>query len=56
MKVVLNDICYKGIHIDKYECDLPQITNLDEVPEEKITEYITESLDTYLKDQKADSK
>ena len=55
MKVALNDIYYNGVHIDKYECDLPQITNLDEVPVENITEYIIEILDVYLKDQKVES-
>lgn len=49
MKIVLSDFNYKGRHFDHYECEWPNVKNLDEVPEEKAIEYITESLNEFLK-------
>lgn len=44
MKIVLKDFEYKGKHLDEVEFEFPQITNVEEVPEEKIKAYIFETL------------
>lgn len=49
MKIIIKDFDYKGVHIKKYESDIPQVKDLDEVPEGKIEEYIKENLDELIK-------
>lgn len=51
MKIMLDNFNYKGRHFDHYETEWPNVKNLDEVPEGKIVEYVTESLDTFLKEE-----
>lgn len=50
MKIILDNFNYKGKHFDRYECDLPQVTNVDELPEDKIIEYIIENLEEFIKE------
>ena len=49
MKLIIEDFEYKGIHIDRYESDLPQVTKLDEIPADKLEAYIKENLDAVIK-------
>ena len=49
MKIILKDFNYKGHPIKSYECDVPQITNLEDVPKDKIVDYILENLDELSK-------
>jgi hypothetical protein len=49
MKLIIENFEYKGIHIDRYESDLPQVTKLDEVPMDKLEVYIKENLDELIK-------
>lgn len=51
MKIILDNFNYKGHHFDRYEVEWPQVSNLDEVPEERVTEYITESLDKFIEEE-----
>lgn len=50
MKIIIDDFNYKGVHFKQYECEMPGVKNLDEIPEERITEYICESLDKFIED------
>ena len=47
MKIILNDFNYKGKHYDHFEMDIPDHVDINEVPAEKITEYVVECLDLY---------
>ena len=49
MKCILEDINYKGVHFDSYECEIPNVKNLDDIPEEKLIGYITDSLEQTIK-------
>ena len=51
MKIIIEDFNYKGHHFKKYECEMPTIKDVNDVPEEKIVEYVCESLDTFLKEE-----
>ena len=51
MKIILDDFNYKGRHFDHYVCEMPQVKRLEDVPEERITEYICESLDQFLEEE-----
>ena len=51
MKVILQDINYKGYHIGHYECELPNVKDIDDIPEGKLVEYVIESLDNYIKNE-----
>lgn len=52
MKVIIDNFNYQGRHFDRFECELPQLTDIDEYPwtEEAIVNYITESLDRAIED------
>ena len=43
MRIIIEDFIYNGKHFEKYECDLPQIKEVDETFKERIAEYIVES-------------
>jgi hypothetical protein len=51
MKIILDDIIYKGHHFKRYECELPNVKNIDDTNEERITEYVKESLDNFLEEE-----
>lgn len=51
MKIILNDINYKGHHFKHVEIEWPNVKNLEDVPEEKAIEYICESLDRFIEDE-----
>ena len=53
MRIILDDINYKGRHFKRLECELPNVKNLDEIPEGKLTEYICDSLDQIIKDEES---
>ena len=42
-KFNLEDFIYNGKYFEKYECDLPQVKEVDETFKERIAEYIVES-------------
>lgn len=44
MKIILKDFCYKGKHIDEYACNMPQINNVEDIPEDRIVDYVMENL------------
>ena len=50
MKIVLEDFNYKGHHVKCSEHELPNVKDIDEIPEGKIEEYIMECLDDSLKE------
>ena len=52
MNITLSDFNYKGHRFDRYVCELPNVKTLDDVLEERIIEYIRESLDEILKIKK----
>lgn len=46
MKFIVEDFNYKGKHYDRHVFELPDhITNIDEVPMEKLGEYILDVLE-----------
>ena len=45
MKVILKDFYYKGKHINEHVCDMPQIKNIEDVPEDRIVDYVLEVLE-----------
>ena len=45
MKIILDNIKYKGYQFDRYELEIPDVEDLDDIPEEKITERIIDSLE-----------
>ena len=49
MKLTLEDFNYKGVHIDHYESEMPNVKNIDDIPLEKLEEYVKEGLDEYIK-------
>lgn len=49
MKIILDDFNYKGEHFKRYECELPQVDNIKDIPEDKIVGYIMENLDELSK-------
>ncbi len=49
MKIILKDFIYKGHQIKNYECELVQVTEIDETFEERIVEYLKDNLDKMLK-------
>lgn len=51
MKIILDNFNYRGKHFSHYECDLPQLHDVDETNEERLTEYIKESLDELMKEE-----
>ena len=51
MKIMLEDIVYKGKHFDHWEAEFPQINNVEEIPGDKLMEYIEDSLDNFLKEE-----
>ena len=51
MKLILNNINYKGRHFDEVTFELPQVCEFDETFEERIVPYITEQLDMLIKDE-----
>lgn len=51
MKIILDNFKYKGRHFDHYECELPQVANLEDVPEDRLTEYICESLNQFIEEE-----
>lgn len=48
MKLILKDFNYKGKHLEHYECDLPNVMNIDEIPEGKLKEYVEDSLNNLI--------
>lgn len=50
MKIILDDVYYKSHYIKHYEAELPNVKNFDEIPEGKLIEYITESLEEFIKE------
>lgn len=51
MKIVLDNFNYKGQHFKHYVCEMPNVKNLDDVPEEKITEYVIECLNRFIEEE-----
>lgn len=51
MKIILDDFNYKGRHFKHYETEWPNVKTIDDIPEEKIIEYITESLDNFIEEE-----
>lgn len=50
MKVILEDFNYKGNHFDRWEAELQQVIDWEDIPEEKLIEYIADSLDAFLEE------
>ena len=44
---------YRGYHFESYECNLPNVTEIDDITEERITEYVKESLDRFIEEELA---
>lgn len=51
MKITMSNFNYKGYRIGYYECELPQVDDIDEIFVERIMDYITESLDEIIKEE-----
>lgn len=51
MTIIIDDFNYKGKHYDRVEFDMPQLDNIEDVPEDKITAYVIEGLENLLKEE-----
>ena len=51
MKIVFKDFNYKGKHFKELELGMPNIKNVEDIPKDKIVEYIVESLDNFLDEE-----
>lgn len=52
MKIVLDDINYKGHHFEKVEVELHDVNDLEDVTEEEVVKGIVRFLDDVLKRKK----
>ena len=52
MKIILNNINYKERHFDRYEVDIPNVTDVNDVSEKKIMEEIINCLEISIKHYK----
>lgn len=50
MKIILENIEYKGRVVDHWEAELPQIKKIDDISGEKLIEYICDSLHVLLEE------
>lgn len=50
MKIILKDFYYKNNHIKRYECEFPQVSNLEDIPVENLEAYIIEALDQFIEE------
>ena len=50
MKIILDHFKYKGQYFEHFECELPQVKKLEDIPEGRLTEYICESLDQFIEE------
>ena len=48
MRIILDDFTYGGYHIERWECELPQINNLEDLTEDMIYEHIIAHLEDYV--------
>ena len=51
MKIILKDFNFKGKHFNEIEIGMPNIKNVEDVPEDKIVDYIVESLNNFLEEE-----
>ena len=49
MKIILQNINYKGHHFENLEFEFSNIHNFEDIPEGKLMEYIEDMLDTLIK-------
>lgn len=49
--IIIDNFNYKGHHFERFECEMPNVKDIDEIPEEKITEYVIESLDRFIEEE-----
>lgn len=50
MKVIIDDFNYKGKHYDEVVFEMPQLDNIEDIPEDKIVGYVIEGLENLLKE------
>jgi hypothetical protein len=48
MKIILEDVNYKGKHFDGVTLEMPNVKSVEAVREDVIIEYIKESLDNLM--------
>lgn len=48
MRIVLKDFKFRGHRFTEFECELPNIKNLEEVTNDLISEYIIDCLDAHI--------
>lgn len=51
MKIIIEDFTYKDHKIGRYVCELPQVTNFDEMVQDNIIKYMVENLDELTKEE-----
>lgn len=50
MKIIIQDFKFKGEHYDEFELDMPNVENIEGIPEDKIIPYVMEELEILLKE------
>lgn len=51
MKIILKDFNYKGKHFKELDLEMPNIKNVEDIPEDKIVDYVKESLNNFLEEE-----
>ena len=50
MKIIIEDFNYKGKHYDEVGFELTHVSNIEDIPEDKIVPYVMEGLKNLLED------
>ena len=50
MKIIIEDFKYEGKYIGKVEFEMPQLSNIEDIPEDKIVPYVMGELKDLLKE------
>lgn len=53
MKVVTENFNYKGHHFERVEFDMPGVKEFDEIVEERIVDYLKETLDVLIEEKES---
>lgn len=50
MRIIIKDFMFKGKYYDEATFEMPNVSNIEDIPEDKIVPYVIESLNELLKE------
>ena len=53
LTITIDNFNYRGYHFESYKCKMPNVTEIDDIAEERIIEKVKESLDTFIAEELA---